>query len=152
MIVEVLVIRSYDFGVPTPWARLVRWVRRLLKRPQVVNVGAALSTGAAMSARAVVRPGPADPTASDSEGITRLESYVARIDPDLEAVHRLIDRKDSELRQVMIEADDRVRAELQQRETQRTEQLRPSLVRQSIGATCIVVGLALATTGGGKAL
>jgi hypothetical protein len=152
VIVEVLVIRSYEFGVPTPWARLVRWVRRLLKRPQLVNVGAALSGSAAMSGRAVVRPGPVDPTASDSERITRLESYVERINQDLEAVHRLIDRKDSELREAMVEADDRVRAEMQQRDTQRKEQLRPSLVRQSLGATCIVIGLALATTGSVMAL
>jgi hypothetical protein len=56
-------------------------------------------------------PRPVDPTASDAERITRLESYVERIDQDLEAVHRLIDRKDSEPRQAMVEADDRVRSE-----------------------------------------
>ena len=152
VIVEVLVIRSHEFDVPTPWARLVRRVRRLLKRPQVVSGGVALSGSAAMGGRAVVRPGPVDPTASDSERITRLESCVERIDKDLEGVHRLIDRRDSDLQEAMVEADERVRAEMQQRDTQRKEQLKPSLVRQSIGATCIVIGLALATTGSVMAL
>ena len=82
--VELAVIRSHEFGVATPWARAISWIRVKLGRPKVVQLRAAISAEFALKARGTVRPGPAAADATESERIQRLERYVERLDEDLD--------------------------------------------------------------------
>jgi hypothetical protein len=141
------VIRSHEFGVPTPWTRLKGWVRRLLRRPQVIQLSGVASAEAVGSARAKLRPGPLDANATDSDRIARLERYVDHLDEDVDELHRTIDRKAQEVTKAAEEGDQELRREMDRRDAERRQALRPSLRRQGIGAVCVLVGLGLGTIG-----
>jgi hypothetical protein len=146
--VELAVIRSHEFGVPTPWARLRSWVRRrLLRRSHVVATSASSFATLTSSARAKVRPADLGPDASEAERIDRLERYVEHLDRDTEALPQAIDRKADEVTAKAEAADDRLRQEIEQRDEERKTALRPSLRRQAIGAACVLVGLVVGTIG-----
>ena len=145
--VELAVLRSHEFGVPTPWARVVRWMRRLVGRPQVIELGAALSAESALSARAKVRPGAVDPDATERARIARLERYVDHLDLDVDELHRRIDTTADEIAQAAQHREQELRREMDRREDERRQALRPSLQRQGVGAGCVFVGLVLGTIG-----
>jgi hypothetical protein len=145
--VELAVIRSHEFAVPTPWARLARWVRRRLGRPQVIELGAALSAESALSAREKVRPGPADADATEADRIARLERYVDHLDCDVDELHRRIDDTAQQLARTAQQREQELRREMDRREDERRQALRPSLQRQAIGAGCVLAGLVLGTIG-----
>jgi hypothetical protein len=145
---ELAVIRSHEFGIPPPWTRLVGVVRRLLKRPRVIEAQAAsMLAGVTMEARATVRPGVLPPDATEQQRIERLERYVERVDEDLDGMWKALrDRADKVIEEAA-RRDDRLRAEFERREAERKAKLRPSLVRQTVGATCVLVGLILGAAG-----
>jgi hypothetical protein len=146
--IELGVIRSHEFGVPTPWRRLVVRVRRLLRRPQVVHgvAGSELSLPWSV-ARGKIRPADLGPDASEAERIERLERYGEQLDRDVDGLHQAIDRKGDEVAAKAEAADDRLRQEIERREQERKTAVRPSLRRQVIGAACVFVGLVLGTIG-----
>ena len=151
--VELMVIRSNEFGVPTPWERLLEAVRRLLRGPRdhTVSAKAALAMSGSLRARAYKRPGSTKPGATVTQRLRRLERYVAYIDEDIEELHGVIDDRVSELETSAKEREDQLREELSgviaRREEQRRKALRPSLMRQGIGAVCVLIGLVLGTIG-----
>jgi hypothetical protein len=145
---ELAVIRSQEFGVPTPWAWLASWVRRLLHRPQVVSVGAASAATSGGWARAKVRPGPLEPDAAPEARIAWLERYVVALDGDLDGVHQTIERKAAQVLEQAQRRDEKIRQEIDRRDAERREALRPSLVRQALGGLCVLAGTVLATIGG----
>lgn len=148
MFAELAIIRSHEFGVPTPWARLAAWIRRMLGRPQHVRIGWASSFEVANSLRAKQRPADAAPEASESERIARLERYVDCLDRDVDQLHEAIDRRAQELTEAVQRRGEALRREVEQREEQRRDALRPSLYRQATGGACVFVGLVFATLGG----
>jgi hypothetical protein len=143
--IELAVIRSQEFGVPTPWTRLRAWLRRLLRRPQVISVSAADSATLSGSVRAKARPGPASDNAD--ERIARLERYVDYLDRDVDELHARIDRTAQEIAAAAKQGDEQLRREMDQRDEQRRAALRPSLRRQAAGAVCVFIGLVLGTIG-----
>lgn len=146
--VELAIIRSHELDVPTPWTRIAARVRRLFRRPQVIALSGTASATVSGSGRATVRPGPSPPGASDAERIARLERYVEHIDCDLHDVHDTISRKADELTQAAVQRARELRDEMDRRDEQRRDALRPSLTRQAYGAIFVFVGLVLSTTGG----
>lgn len=145
--IELAVIRSHELGVPTPWAQLGAWARRLLRRPQIIEGGAAVEATAALSGRAKVRPGDLPADATDAARIARLERYIEHLDRDIDTLHKTIDRKADEVIAEAKSADDRLREEMERRDEQRRTALRPSLQRQAFGAACVLTGLVLGTIG-----
>jgi hypothetical protein len=144
---ELAVIRSHELGIAPPWAPLTARVRRLLKRPQIVQLDVARETSRAGYVRAYQRPADAPDDATDSERLERLERYVRVIDADLDNVWDSIgDQTDDAVREAE-RRDEELRAEIARREGEQRERLRPSLRRQAIGATCVLVGLVLGTIG-----
>jgi hypothetical protein len=144
---ELAVIRSHEFGVPTPWARLRAWMRRVLHRPRIVEVEASMSGSFAMSARGKVRPGDVPADASDAERIERLERYVEHLDRDVDGLHEAIKRKADEIIAKAKNADDQLREEIARRDEERLTALRPSLQRQAFGAACVFGGVVLGVLG-----
>lgn len=144
---ELAVIRSHEFGVPTPWARLKSWTRRLLGRPQIIDVSGSMSLGIGMSARGKVRPGDLPPDADHAARIQRLERYVEHLDRDVDGLHQTIDRKADEIIAEAMKADDRLREEMDRRDAERRTALRPSLQRQVFGALCVFAGVVLGLVG-----
>jgi hypothetical protein len=138
--VELAVIRSYEFGIPSPWARIVGRIRRLLKRPQVVELKAALEASSAMAVRAKVRPGGAPPDATEHQRIERLQRYVERLDEDLDGMWEALSRRADEVIAEAARRDEQVREEFERREADRRAKLRPSLIRQATGAAFVLTG------------
>lgn len=146
---ELVIIRSYELGIPTPWAKASEKIKRLLRRPTRREQGWGSSFGVSDSARAKVRPGDLAADASESERIARLERYVELLDRDLEQLHDTIDRKADQLAKAAKQGEQTLRDEIGRREKQRREALvLPSLKRQAVGAAFVFVGLGLATWGG----
>lgn len=151
--VELMVIRSDEFGVPAPWERARRWVRRLLRKSEAhtLSLESALAISGAMRVRGYKRPGPVKPGATVTQRLRRLEKYVAHIDEDVEALHKAIGDTASELEASAREREGKLREELSgeiaRLEEQRRKALRPSLQRQGLGATFVLVGLLLGTVG-----
>lgn len=145
--VELAFIRSHEFGTPPPWAPLIRRIRRLLGRPQYVDAKATMHIAMAMRARGEVRPGDAPPEATDRERLERLERYVERLDEDLHGMWQAFGRQEDKIVAEAARRDEQLRQEFEQRETDRREKLRPSLVRQAIGGTCVLLGIILGTMG-----
>lgn len=83
---ELAVIRSHELGTAPPWAPLTARIRRLLKRPQVVQLGVAHETSRAGYVRAHQRPADPPDDATGAERLGRLERYVRPIDADLDDV------------------------------------------------------------------
>jgi hypothetical protein len=144
---ELAIIRSLEFGVPTPWARVAAWVRRLLKRPKVVEVGAAMAVGASLSLHAKVRPATLDSKATLAEKVDWIERYMMRMDEDIDSVPTLIDNKAVETLQKAKDHSEGVRQQIEEREEQRRAEVRPSLSRQAVGAACVLLGTIAGTTG-----
>jgi hypothetical protein len=145
---ELAIIRSHAFGVPTPWARFAGWIRRVLRRRRVIELSSiSLSAEVSTGAHLTVRPGLVASDATDAERIARLERYVACIDRDLDGLHHTIDRKAAQVFADAQRHDEKLRHEIEVREKQRRDALRPSLMRQAIGGVCVFVGLVLATLG-----
>ena len=144
---ELAVIRSHEFGTPPPWAPIVRRIRRLLRRPHVVDLRAAIEVSSAMEARGKVRPGDATPDATEAERIARLERYVECLDEDLDGIWQALGRRADKVIAEAARRDEQLRQEFEQREADRRAKLRPSMIRQAIGATCVLIGLVLGTVG-----
>jgi hypothetical protein len=145
--IELAVIRSHEFGTPPPWARIVGRIRRLLKRSQVVGVGAAELAAIGTEARLKVRPGPPDADATNEARIERLECYVERLDQDLDGMWKSIGERADKVIAEAARRDEQLRQEFEQREADRRAKLRPSLIRQALGAGFVLVGLVLGTIG-----
>jgi hypothetical protein len=145
--IELAVIRSHEFGTPPPWAELVGWLRRVLKRPRIVELGVAIEVSSAMSVRGKVRPTPLSGGATAQERIAWLENYVGRLDEDVESVWREMREQESKLGAEAARRDAELRAEQEQREADRRDKLKPSLRRQFIGAVLVALGLILGTLG-----
>jgi hypothetical protein len=147
--IELAVIRSHEFSVPTPWARLAGWVRRAMRRSKIVHLSAlADSFSIASSVRMRVRPGPVDADATYADRIGRVERYVDCLDKDVDELHRTIEQEAENLSKAAQQRAEELRHEMEQREERRRHALRPSLQRQATGAVCVLVGLVLATVGG----
>lgn len=144
---ELAIIRSLEFDVPTPWARFVAWIRRLLRRPQVVELGAAVSASAGLSVHAKVRPGPLADDATLEQKVAWIERYMMRLDEDIDSIPTLIENKAVETLQKAKDHSEGVRREINEREKQRRTAVRPSLRRQAAGAVCVLVGTIAATAG-----
>lgn len=145
--VELAVIRSHEFDIQTPWTRIVRRIRRLLGRPQLVEAKASLDAVGGMEVRAKIRPGDASPDATARERLERLEGYVERLDEDLDDLWQALGRHAENLVAEAARRDQQLRHEFEQRESDRRKKLRPSLMRQTIGALCVLIGLVLGTLG-----
>jgi hypothetical protein len=144
---ELAVIRSHEFGIPPPWSPIVARIRRLLKRPRVVNLQAAASAAGGMEVRAKVRPGDAPADATEQERIERIERYVELLDEDLDGMWQALGKRADETLQAAARRNEQIREEIERREADRREKLRPSLVRQIVGAVCVAIGLILGTIG-----
>jgi hypothetical protein len=142
---ELAVIRSHEFGIPPPWARIAGRIRRLLKRPRVVNLQAAVSVASGFEARAKVRPGDAASDATEEVRIERLERYVERLDEDLDGMWQALRRREDKIVAEAARRDEQLRQKFERREADRRAKLRPSLIRQATGAAFVLIGLVLGT-------
>lgn len=145
--VQLAIIRSDEFGVPTPWTRLRAWWRKVRRRPQTISINAADSFEWADSARAKLRPGDLRPDADDADRIDRLERYVQALDRDVDDLHRRVQEAKDEAVAEAAKRDDQIRQETEAREAARREQVRVSLRWQAGGAACVLSGLILGTIG-----
>jgi hypothetical protein len=145
--VELAVIRSLEFDVPTPWARLATWVRKLLKRPKTIEAEISVSAKPHLSLHGKVRPGPIAEDATLGEKVAWLESYVTRIDEDIDSVPALVENKAAETLQKARDHSEGVRREVRQLGDRRRAAVRPSIRRQAAGAVCVLVGTILGTMG-----
>ncbi len=142
--VELAIIRSHEFGVPTPWTRAARRFRTqvLGEQPRLTTVISDHTIG--WPVRAKARLEPIAPDASDNDRIARLERYVELLGRDLDAQDDELDRTGQDL----VFARQHQEAEIQRRDEERRAALRPSLRRQGIGAVCVLLGTIAATVGG----
>jgi hypothetical protein len=145
--VELAVIRSFEFGVPTPWAHLRAWIRNVLRRPQFVQVTGIDSRAAVGTPRLKVRPSPLDADATDAERIEWLERSVEALDKNVDALHTRIDKTAEEVTAAAKDREQELRSEFEHREEQRRQALRPSLRRQAFGGICVFAGIVLGTIG-----
>ena len=142
--VELAVIRSNEFGEPTPWSKLkTRW-RRLRRRPQV---GAADELGTTDHATAVMTPAAPSSDATDAERLAYVERYVEILRNDVNALYGEIGRQAEALIVEVRKREEAVRAEMDRRDQDRRDKLRPAMVRQALGGACLIIGLILATIG-----
>jgi hypothetical protein len=140
---ELAAIRAYEFGKPEPWRRIAQWTRSKLGHPHVISVGAALGTSSAMSVRSKKRPGALPTDATDADRIARLERYVACLDEDSDDLWQTIQRERGRAVAESEQHNQELREEIKLRDQQRRAQLRSSVTRQTIGAVCVLIGLAL---------
>lgn len=89
-------------GIPPSWerahARLSRFVRRVLKRPQTVNLGRASSTvsGLISSARVRVSPAPWTDETSVTRKLADLRRMVEGHDGEITELHQDLDKERTE--------------------------------------------------------
>ena len=100
------------------------------------------------SLRVKKRPSVVGAEATEAERIAWLERYVAEQDDDLDRLWEHIARQRDEAIAKAKESDEQIRQEIEAREHERKMQLRWSVRRQALGASCIVIGLVLSTVGG----
>jgi hypothetical protein len=95
-----------------------------------------------------VRPGDLNADATQADRIARLERYVEALDRDVYDVHRAIEKKAEDVTAAAIEREQQLHAEIERRDEDRRQKLRPSLRRQAFGGVCVGLGLVLGTWGG----
>jgi hypothetical protein len=145
--IELAIIRSHELGIPPPWSPLTARIRRMLKRPQVVQLEAATETARAGHVRVYQRPAKLADEPTDHERLERLERYVRDIDSDLDGLWESIGQHSQEAVREALRNDEKLREEIARREDEQREKLRPSLRRQATGATLVLAGLVLGTIG-----
>ena len=145
--VELAIIRSHEFGVPTPWARVRRRIHRWRGRTNIASGAARLSAVATVTARGVARPGRLGQGVPDTERIARLERYVEHLDRDVEGLHRAIDVRAKEISAAAMKREQELREESAAAEARRREALRRSVIRQAVGGVFVACGLVVGTLG-----
>lgn len=136
---ELTRIQRREFGAPQFIRRIKGWVRRLLRRPQVVKLSAAAGGGGGVGkARLRVRRAPGETL---EERVSALEENLGHLEGELDERTR-----ESEQRSESIEQAQRdMRADLDQRrreqEEQQRESLRTSVTLQTWGMLLFVVGV-----------
>jgi hypothetical protein len=78
---------------------------------------------------------------TDEQRVERLEQYVERLDEDLKEAHQRISKKTAEVDAAAKAREQTIRDEMQERDEQRRDALKPSLRRQLAGAVCVLAGL-----------
>lgn len=145
--VELAIIRSDELGIPSPWTRIRRRVRRLLGRSKVAQGSSRISAVATLSARGKARPGVLAQDASAADRIARLERYVEHLDRDVDGLYRAIDRQAEEVTAAAKRREQELRDEIARSEAERRSRLARSLRRQGAGGLFVVCGLIAGTWG-----
>ena len=136
---ELARIQRQEFGAPQFVVRIKGWVRRLLRRPRVVELSAAMGGGVgSMRANLRVRQVPGETL---EERVTALESNFEHLEGEFGERSRAFDQRFESVEQAQRD----MRADLDQRrreqEEQRRESLRTSVTLQTWGTLLFVVGV-----------
>lgn len=142
---ELTRIQRQEFGTPQFILRVTGWVRRLIGRPKVVKLSAAMGGGGgAMKARLRVRRPPGETV---EERVTALEENLGHLEGELDERTREFEQRFGSVEQTQRDMRADIEQQQHEQEKRRRESLRSSVTLQAWGTLLFVVGVFLNVLG-----
>ena len=142
---ELTRIQRQEFGTPQFILRVRGWLRRLLRRPRVVELSAAMGGGVgSMRANLRVRQVPGETL---EERVTALESNFEHLEGELSERSRAFDQRFESVEKTQREMRADIEQQQREQEEHRRESLRSSVALQAWGTVLFVIGVVLNVLG-----